>query len=327
MAERPKNYDPKEIEPRWYAEWMARGYFHADAAAPKAPFAIVIPPPERHRLAAHGARARHAPSRTSSRAGGAWRPTTPCGCPAPTTPASPPRWWSSASCSETEKKSRHDLGREAFVERVWDWREQHRRPDPRAAQAAGLLARLGARRLHDGPAVLGGGHRGLRAPARRGPDLPRASASSTGARRAGRRSPTWRSTTTRARRASCTSSPIRWPTARARWWSRPRGPRRCWATRRWPCTRTIRATRRRSARWSSTRSLDREFPIIADADPGRPEVRHRRRQGDAGARPQRLRDRPAAQPADDLDPRRGGRGQRRGRPVRRAWTASRRARR
>ena len=45
MADRPKNYDPKEIEPRWYAEWMARGYFHADAAAPKAPFAIVIPPP------------------------------------------------------------------------------------------------------------------------------------------------------------------------------------------------------------------------------------------------------------------------------------------
>ena len=41
MAERPKNYEPKEIEPRWYAEWTARGYFHADAAAPKAPFSIV----------------------------------------------------------------------------------------------------------------------------------------------------------------------------------------------------------------------------------------------------------------------------------------------
>src|SRR6478736_3314407 len=45
MAERPKNYEPKEIEPRWYADWTARGYFHGDAAAPKAPFAIVIPPP------------------------------------------------------------------------------------------------------------------------------------------------------------------------------------------------------------------------------------------------------------------------------------------
>ena len=38
-------YEPKEIEPRWYAEWTARGYLHGDAAAPKAPFAIVIPPP------------------------------------------------------------------------------------------------------------------------------------------------------------------------------------------------------------------------------------------------------------------------------------------
>src|SRR4029078_4242007 len=47
MAERPKNYAPQEIEPRWYAEWVARGYFHGDAAAPKAPFAIVIPPPNR----------------------------------------------------------------------------------------------------------------------------------------------------------------------------------------------------------------------------------------------------------------------------------------
>ena len=58
MAELPKNYEPNEIEPRWYAEWMARGYFHADAAAPKAPFAIVIPPPNVTGLAAHGARAR-----------------------------------------------------------------------------------------------------------------------------------------------------------------------------------------------------------------------------------------------------------------------------
>src|SRR5215475_5173373 len=45
MAERAKNYDPKEIEPRWYAEWTARGYFHGDAAAPKTPYSIVIPPP------------------------------------------------------------------------------------------------------------------------------------------------------------------------------------------------------------------------------------------------------------------------------------------
>ena len=34
----------------------------------------------------------------------------------------------------------------------------------------------------------------------------------------------------------------------------------------------------------------REIPIIADAHPGRPEVRHRLRQGHAGPRPERLPD-------------------------------------
>jgi valyl-tRNA synthetase len=45
MTELAKTYDPAAIESRWYAEWMACRYFHADAATPKAPFCIVIPPP------------------------------------------------------------------------------------------------------------------------------------------------------------------------------------------------------------------------------------------------------------------------------------------
>ena len=43
----------------------------------------------------------------------------------------------------------------------------------------------------------------------------------------------------------------------------------------------------------------RRIPIIADADPGRPDVRHRLREGHPRPRPQRLPDRPAQQPADD----------------------------
>src|SRR5438552_14366993 len=38
-------YDPKELEPRWYAEWERRGLFKADPKDPRPPFAIVIPPP------------------------------------------------------------------------------------------------------------------------------------------------------------------------------------------------------------------------------------------------------------------------------------------
>ena len=75
---------------------------------------------------------------------------------------------------EEEKKSRHDIGREAFVERVWDWRAQIGRPDHRAAEDAGLLARLGSPEVHHGSAVLGGRDRGVRAPARGRAHLPRA---------------------------------------------------------------------------------------------------------------------------------------------------------
>lgn len=43
--ELPKTYDPKQAEDRWYSIWEERGYFHADVDPGKAPFAVVIPPP------------------------------------------------------------------------------------------------------------------------------------------------------------------------------------------------------------------------------------------------------------------------------------------
>ena len=44
MAEMSDRYDPASVESRWYGFWEERGYFHADAAAPGRPYAIVIPP-------------------------------------------------------------------------------------------------------------------------------------------------------------------------------------------------------------------------------------------------------------------------------------------
>ena len=70
--------------------------------------------------------------------------------------------------------------------------------------------------------------------------------------------------------------------------------------------RDRRAPRRRalprtwSARRCRTRSSTAQISIVADA-PRRPRIRHRRSQGHARARPERLRDRPAAQPADADD--------------------------
>jgi len=38
-------YDPSKVEDRWYNTWMEKGYFHAEPDPAKAPFCIVIPPP------------------------------------------------------------------------------------------------------------------------------------------------------------------------------------------------------------------------------------------------------------------------------------------
>ncbi len=45
MKELAKTYDPTAIEEQTYAKWMGRKYFHAEADQSKKPFTIVIPPP------------------------------------------------------------------------------------------------------------------------------------------------------------------------------------------------------------------------------------------------------------------------------------------
>ena len=40
-----KTYDPKTVEARWYEVWSQKGYFHASPTHPGQPYCIVIPPP------------------------------------------------------------------------------------------------------------------------------------------------------------------------------------------------------------------------------------------------------------------------------------------
>jgi valyl-tRNA synthetase len=44
MSDMPKAYDPSSVEERWYEEWVRRGYFRATPSERK-PFCIVLPPP------------------------------------------------------------------------------------------------------------------------------------------------------------------------------------------------------------------------------------------------------------------------------------------
>ena len=133
------------------------------------------PAAQRHRLAAHGSRARRHDRGHLHALEAHGAPTTPCGCPAWTTPASRRRWWSSASCKAKE-------GKVAPRHRARGVRAAHlgvaraaRRPHHRAAQAARLLARLGAPSSSRWtPAYSTAVHRGVRPPARRRAHLPRA---------------------------------------------------------------------------------------------------------------------------------------------------------
>ena len=51
---------------------------------------------------------------------------------------------------EEENLTRHDLGREKLVERIWEWKDEYESPHPRPAEADGLQLRLAADAVHAG---------------------------------------------------------------------------------------------------------------------------------------------------------------------------------
>ena len=116
-------YDPTEVEGRWYALWEERGYFHADPATGKLPFSQVIPPPNVTGVLHMG----HALNNTlqdiiarRKRMQGyevLWMPGTDHAGIATQNVVE--------RQLEKEGTDRHEVGREAFVERVWDWKEEH----------------------------------------------------------------------------------------------------------------------------------------------------------------------------------------------------------
>ena len=103
---------------------MARRYFHADAAAPKAPFSIVIPPPNvtgaLHMGHALGSTVQDIFTRWKRMAAynAMWLPGTDHAGIATQLVVE-------RELKAKEGKTRHDLGREEFLKRVWQWREKH----------------------------------------------------------------------------------------------------------------------------------------------------------------------------------------------------------
>ncbi len=131
-----KGYEPHDVEKRWYEEWEQKGYFHAAATSDKKPYSIVIPPPNVTGALHMG----HALNNTLQDILCRWKRMQ--GYNVLWMPGTDHAGIATQNVVErqlaTDGKDRHDLGREAFIERVWKWKAES------GGQIIGQLKRLGA---------------------------------------------------------------------------------------------------------------------------------------------------------------------------------------
>jgi len=117
-----KSYEPHEIEHRWYQQWEDRGYFAAGAAPDHDAYCIMLPPPNvtgtlhmghafQHTL--QDALIRYHRMRGDNTL---WQPGTDHAGIATQIVVE--------RQLERIGKTRHDLGREDFVQRVWEWKQE-----------------------------------------------------------------------------------------------------------------------------------------------------------------------------------------------------------
>ena len=118
-----KVYEPQEVEDRLYAHWEERGCFKADNKSEKEPFTVVIPPPnvtgQLHMGHAMDETIQDILIRYKKLRGyeTLWLPGTDHAGIA-----------TQIKVEEMLRKeglTRYDLGRDAFLERVWEWKEKY----------------------------------------------------------------------------------------------------------------------------------------------------------------------------------------------------------
>jgi len=134
--ELPKGYEPAQVEKKWYTAWEQRGDFHADEKSSKPHYSIVIPPPNVTGVLHMG----HALNNTLQDILCRWKRMS--GYEVLWMPGTDHAGIATQNVVEkqlaSEKSNRHELGRDAFVERVWQWREES------GGQIINQLKRLGA---------------------------------------------------------------------------------------------------------------------------------------------------------------------------------------
>jgi valyl-tRNA synthetase len=123
MPELDKTYDPKAVEAKWYARWLERGDFHSDASRDGTPYCIVIPPPNVTGILHMG----HALNNTIQDILVRWRRMQ--GHNTVWVPGTDHAGIATQNVVERALRkqglTREALGREEFVKRVWEWREQY----------------------------------------------------------------------------------------------------------------------------------------------------------------------------------------------------------
>ena len=116
-------YNPADVERKWYAFWMERNYFHADVTSPKPKYCITIPPPNVTGSLHIG----HALCYTIQDVLTRWKRMQ--GFETLCLPGTDHAGIGTQNKVEQklaeEGLTRHDLGREEFLKRVWEWKERY----------------------------------------------------------------------------------------------------------------------------------------------------------------------------------------------------------
>jgi valyl-tRNA synthetase len=117
-----KSFDPKYIENRWYASWESAGYFKPAATAEQSAYCIMLPPPNVTGTLHMGHAFQHALMDALTRYhrmlgdNTLWQPGTDHAGIATQIVVE--------RQLDQQKLNRRDMGREAFLERVWQWKEE-----------------------------------------------------------------------------------------------------------------------------------------------------------------------------------------------------------
>ncbi|MCD6182389.1 MAG: valine--tRNA ligase [Candidatus Cloacimonetes bacterium] len=117
-----KQYNPRAIEKKWYQYWMEKGYFTPEIDETKKPYTVLIPPPNVTGILHMG----HVLNNTIQDVMVRYKRMT--GIPTLWIPGVDHAGIATQNVVEKqlakEGKTRHDIGRKALVEKIWEWKRE-----------------------------------------------------------------------------------------------------------------------------------------------------------------------------------------------------------